>query len=162
MATEADHAAGAPARDMRKTSASFLARLGLALLALWLLSVAEHRYEVFHQDFAAFFRFDFWLWAAWVGAAALSGLAFGLAAWLPFGRLRYRWSRLALVLVPLLPLIHYWAYWNAWFTGRSGIEGWLTRPYSVDAIGPIFALAVLVGVALAAGFRPAPAGQEPA
>jgi hypothetical protein len=100
-----------------------IVRTIIALLALWALAFAADRYDVFLRDFGTNFRFDTWLWLSWIGAAAGAGLLFGLAACLPFARVRFLPSRLLLAALALLPLAHFW--WV--FIEGHGSGGWLAR-----------------------------------
>jgi hypothetical protein len=86
----------------------FAFRVILALLALWALHFAVDRSWVFQRDFSANSRMNTGLWLAWVGSAAAAGFVFGVATWLPFGKVRYLWSRLVLAAVPLIPLAEVW------------------------------------------------------
>jgi len=120
----------------------------LALLALWAIYLAERRWVTFANDMAGHFRYDFWLWLSWVGSAAAAGLLFGLAVWLPFARVRYLWSRLLFAALAALPVADFWFAWNY----PRQVHGWLAPTWLIRDTGPQFALAVLVGVAIASGF----------
>jgi hypothetical protein len=128
----------------------FFVRTALALLALAALSVAADRYEAFGLDAAANFRFDDWLWLSWIGATVTAGLLFGLAAWLPFTRFRYEWSRLLLAALPLAPIVQFWWVW-LYHHGAAG--GWLVRADWLTDATSQSVLAALAGVAIASGFR---------
>jgi hypothetical protein len=126
-----------------------IVRTILALLALWAIALAVDRYDVFLRDFGTNFRFDTWLWLSWIGAAAGAGLLFGLAACLPFARVRFLPSRLLLAALALLPLAHFW--WV--YIQGHGSGGWLARGYWFNGTQIQFVLPVLAGVAIASGFR---------
>jgi hypothetical protein len=126
-----------------------IVRTIIALLALWAIAFAADRYDVFLRDYGTNFRFDTWLWLSWIGAAAGAGLLFGLAACLPFARVRFLPSRLLLAALALLPLAHFW--WV--FIQGHGSGGWLARGYWFDGAQTQFALPALAGVAIASGFR---------
>jgi hypothetical protein len=130
----------------------------LALLALWAVYSAENRQGTFAKYAARNFHMDFWLWLSWIGCAAAAGLLFGLAAWLPFTRVRYLWSRLLLAALAALPLADFWLGYNY----PRVVHGWLVPSWSWRFFnpGPEFALAVLVGVAIASGL--VAKGSEPA
>ena len=93
-------------------------------------------------------------WLLWLGLAVLAGVAVGLAAMLP-DRFGYRWGRaFALAILPLLllahltfavgPLIRFTAEHAHWLVGKKG--------FFFDGLGIGYALAVALGVAIAAGF----------
>ena len=95
------------------------------------------------------------LWLSWVALVVLAGFLFGLAAWFPFTKVRYLWSRLLLAALALLPLVHYLYVfgYQVPHTGSSG-SGWIGRQwYVLSGIAAQTASAALVGVALASGFR---------
>lgn len=129
----------------------FAVRTILALLSLWALYFADRRYDVFAQDYRAMFRMDVWLWLSWVGSLTAAGLLFGLAAWLPFTRVRYLWSRLLLAALALVPVAHFWLVWG-YLIPRGLVGGWLATDWFWGQ-GAQSALAVLGGVAIASGFR---------
>jgi hypothetical protein len=129
-------------------------RIVLALLALGGLAFATNRQDEFIRGFASTFRYDVRLWLAWVGTAAAGGCLFGLAAWIPFTRVRYLWSRLLLAALPLLPLVQFWWVYIEQHGHQTAWE-WLVRTgWLLDASSQT-AVAVLVGVAIASGFRTA-------
>lgn len=126
-----------------------IVRTILALLALWAVYYADHRWGAFQQDYLTRYRMDVWLWLSWMGCSAAAGLLFGLAARLPFTRVRYLWSRLLLVALAAVPVAHFWLV----FGGHLGnhVSGWLGTDWFWGS-GSQSALAVLVGVAIASGF----------
>jgi len=77
-----------------------LALLGLAIGSMWF---AEDRYMAFARESAQTFSFDNGLWLTYGAALLLSGLAFGLAVWMPFGKVRFMPSRLAFAAIALIP-----------------------------------------------------------
>jgi hypothetical protein len=124
----------------------------LVLLALWLVHIASDRYVVFRKNYvSAFGRMDLELWLLWVGSLAAAGLVFGLAAWFPFTRVRYLWSRLLLAALAFLPLAHFWLI-EFYLARHHVVSGWLTTNWFWDVASQT-ALAVLGGVAVASGFR---------
>jgi hypothetical protein len=126
----------------------FLVRTALAALAFWTLSFATDRYATFAQDAGTNLRFNDSLWLYWLGATVAVGLLFGLAAWLPFTKVRFLPSRLLLAAAALLPAAQSWVLVQGSETG-----GWLRQAYWFDDASAQFALAVLAGVAIASGFR---------
>jgi hypothetical protein len=130
----------------------------LGLLALWALYFADRRYDVFHNAYLNWFRMDVWLWLSWIGLAVAAGVLFGLAAWLPFTRVRYLWSRLLLAALAFVPLAHFWLVWGYLLPRRHELSGWLVTSwfwgYATQSV-----LAALGGVAIASGFRAK--GSEP-
>jgi hypothetical protein len=75
-----------------------IVRAVLALLAMWALAFTADRFETFVANLRTS------LWLTWLGPAVGAGLLFGLAAWLPFTKVRYLWSRLLLAALVLAPL----------------------------------------------------------
>ena len=125
-------------------------RLILVVGALALLWLAQRRYEVWQERFSSDFKSHLDLWLEWVGLAALSGLAFGVAAWLPSG-LSYRLGRVLLLgVLPLLALVHFALFLQY----PEDLPSFLNRAYFYMNLGPQFALALMLGVAIAAGFAP--------
>lgn len=130
-----------------------IVRTIIALLALWAIAFAADRYDVFFVHYQMQFRMDAWLWLSWIGAAAGAGLLFGLAACLPFARVRYAWGRLLPAAVALVPIAQFWWVFIYQLQRHGEAGGWLTRadwlmdPWSQSA------LAALAGVAIASGFR---------
>ena len=153
-----------PAR--RSAASTFLNTLLLPLLlvltGIVLLSLGQRSYLVWEEQYAsvpgAKFVFPMGRWFVWVGLVALSGLAFGLAAWFPRTPFSYRWGRVALVgILPLAMLVHL-AFllgyavpheWNVW-----GVLQVLERRFAYFAVGPQFVVAALLGVSVASGFAP--------
>jgi hypothetical protein len=94
-------------------------------------------------------------WAVWVGLAALTGLAFGLAGWMPWGRMRFRLSRaLLLGAVPLVMLADFAFLYGLMLPHHWYHPSFLLRNPFWDDFGPQLALAVLLGIAIASGFAP--------
>jgi phosphoglycerol transferase MdoB-like AlkP superfamily enzyme len=143
--------AGEPSR--RKAAdriAELLVRVVLVVGAMVLLRFAESRYVAWRQEGTANFHYQLSGWLLWVGLAALAGLAFGLAGWMPWGRMRFRWTRaLLLGVVPLILL----TLLRLWFGGVR-LPSSLWRAFSWLDTGPQFVLATLLGVAVASGFAP--------
>jgi len=136
----------------RKLDLLWVLRLILVVGALALLWLAQHRYEVWQERYSSEFKPNVELWLEWVGLAVLSGLAFGLAAWLPSGRLSYRWGRVLLLGVfPLLALVHFALFLQYGQDLPSFLGDYV---WFYMSLGPQFALAVMLGVAIAAGFAP--------
>jgi hypothetical protein len=130
-------------------------RTALALLAMWALYFADDRYTAFSRTNSYDFGFHTGLWLSWAALVVLAGFLFGLAAWFPFTKVRYLWSRLLLAALALLPLAHYLYVfgYQVPHTGSSG-SGWIGRQwYVLSGVVAQTASAALVGVALASGFR---------
>jgi hypothetical protein len=135
-------------------SVSALIRALLAVLALWLVHQAGIAYNTWSKAYSSTFTFHTGLWLSWIGFAALAGVAFGLAACMPWplAPIRYRWSRLLLAGVAAVPIAEI-AYLSGYLLPRRHTVGgwlWTTSRWFGDT-GTLFALAVLVGVALASG-----------
>jgi hypothetical protein len=130
----------------------FLVRTGLVLLAFWALWFAQDRYGAFRvRLIRPFSGFDSSLWLVSVVATVVAGLLFGLAAWVPFTRIRYLSSRLLLAALALVPVAHFW--W-IFFNYHGSPTGWLGRAYWFDMSAETqFVLAGFAGVALASGLR---------
>ena len=128
-----------------------IVRAILALLAMWALAFAANRFETFLANLQTS------LWLAWIGPTVGAGLLFGLAAWLPFAKVRYLWSRLLLAALALAPLAQYWWVFVFQLTRHGEAGGWTYRwlPYWLLDQPTQTALAVLAGVAIASGFRAA-------
>jgi hypothetical protein len=127
----------------------------LAVLALWLVYHAQRRYNTWQIAYASTFAWHTGLWLAWIGFSSLAGLAFGLAAWIPWplAPIRYRWSRLLLAALAAAPIAEFTYVMGYLLPRRHTIGGWLSTISSwFGEAGPLFALSVLVGVALASGF----------
>ena len=124
-----------------------LLRAAMALVAFVLLLLADDREKawVFSTHNGGL---DNALWFAWVGLAVAAGIAFGLATWLPFTKLRYLSSRLLLAALALLPPLHFW-----WVFIRPGHEGPFGSITVVDEFQIQYVCAALAGVAIASGFR---------
>ena len=128
----------------------FLVRTALALLAARMLLLAVDRWFASGAIATATFRFDNSRWLIFVGELVAAGLLFGLACWLPFTKVRFLPSRLLLAGLAFLPLAQWWWLFMQ-HHGRSG--GWLGHWYWFDSTPIQFVSAVLVGVAIASGFR---------
>ena len=129
----------------------FLVRATIALLAFGALWLGANRYRAFFFQRNATLRSDDVLWFSWVAATVVGGLLFGLATWVPFARVRFLPSRLALAAVALVPLAHAWWIW---------VGGHATRLYWFDGAEILFPMAALAGVAIGSAFvvaRPHPA-----
>ena len=122
----------------------FLVRAAIALLAFLALWFGADRYRAFFFQRAATLRSDDALWFSWVAATVIGGLLFGLATWVPFARVRFLPSRLALAAVALVPLAHAWWIWVGGHpTGRL---------YWFDGAQILFPTAALAGVAIGSAF----------
>jgi hypothetical protein len=144
----------------------FLVRAALALLAFWTLSFAVDRFTatfargiefVMGEEVPTERLYDGASWLSWGVAMIAAGLLFGLAAWLPFAKIRFQPSRLLLAAVTLVPVAHFW--W-AYLEGH-GSGGWLGRSYWFDAREIQFVMAALAGVAIASGLRGERGRQAP-
>jgi hypothetical protein len=157
MVTEAVPAGASSGSIVQALWFRFLVRAALALLAFGALSFASGRSRAY-QESAATLRFDEWLWLSWITAAIVAGLLFGLATWLPLGKIRFLPSRLALAAAALVPVAHYWL-----LAERHASGGWLGQLYWFDDLAIQFVwfddlaiqfvMAALAGVAIASGFR---------
>jgi hypothetical protein len=138
--------------SLRKPDLLWVLRLILVAAALALLWLAQRRFETWQARYASEFKSSIDLWLEWVGLAVSSGLAFASAAWLPGGRLSYRWGRaLLLGVLPLLGLVHFALFLQF----RQDLPSFLgDHVWFYMSLGPQFALAVMLGVAIAAGFAP--------
>jgi hypothetical protein len=140
--------------SLRKWHLLWAPRLILVVAALVSLWFAQHRFEAWQQQYSATFSFDFGQWYEWVGLTALSGLAFGLAAWLPEDRFSYRWTRVFLLGVAPVALLGVISLFFEFLDRGSKLPGLLNYEYFYFAIGPQFALAIVLGVAVSSGFEP--------
>jgi hypothetical protein len=131
-----------------------IVRAILALAAMWALAFAADRFEVFLEERRLNLTQNHtWLWLAWLGPTVAAGLLFGLAAWLPFAKLRYLWSRVLLAGLALAPLAQYWWVFLYQLPRHHEAGGWIVRAdWLLDQLSQT-ALAVLAGVAIASGFR---------
>jgi hypothetical protein len=129
----------------------FIVRAALALLAFWALWFAQDRFSAFRVQYTRpFLGYDNSLWLLSVVATVVAGLLFGLAAWLPFTKIRYLPSRLLLAAAALVPVAHFW--WT--LVGSQFQDSRLWRFYWFDmSVETQFVLAGFAGVALASGFR---------
>lgn len=131
----------------------FIARAALALLAIWILHLSQNRFDSFQLNYSSTFRWDGGLWLGWVGTLAAAGFLFGLAVFLPFSRVRFRWNRLLLATLALLPVFQDWLVWGYLVPRRDTVGGWLvTTNRWFEGVGTQSALMVLAGVAIASGF----------
>jgi hypothetical protein len=130
-----------------------IVRMVLAVLASWVLAFAEDRHVAFENDWIANFEMDAGMWLAWLGPTVAAGFLLGLATWLPFAKVRYLWSRLLLAVLALVPIAQFWLLFG--YQVRGPAERWLFRVDWFFGWPSQTALAVLVGVAIASGFRAA-------
>lgn len=127
-------------------------RLVFAIAAVAAIGLAEERRLEGDELYGIHFDFHWPSWWAWVGLLILAGLFLGLAAREGFPRARgYRWWVPLVVGLPPALLL-----------GRFLMVFRLDRPIIQLPFGPWMntptqgALALMVGVAIAAGFRSAP------
>jgi hypothetical protein len=123
-------------------------RTTLALLAFMLLGVGDDRFVDWSTSSNGQQQLDNSLWLAAVGLLVGTGFLFGLATWLPFTKLRYVPSRLALAFLALLPLAQFW-----WVFLRPQPEGPFGQFRWYDNFQLQYVFAVLAGVAIASGLR---------
>jgi hypothetical protein len=129
----------------------FLVRAALALLSFWALWFAQDRLRAFALERSTNVSEDNTLWLLSVVTTVMAGLLFGLAAWLPFTRIRYLPSRLLLAAVALVPVAHFWLIF---LNHHVRTKGWLWQAHWFDSsVETQFVLAGFAGVALASGFR---------
>jgi hypothetical protein len=134
---------------------TLLPLLLLVLTGAGLLSLGQRRFAAWQEQLATDFTFHMELWVQWVGLVALSGLAFGLAAWFPRTPFSYRWGRVALVgILPLAMLVHFVLLWGYALPRDWSLPDLLERQSFYFAVGPQFVLAALIGVSVASGFAP--------
>lgn len=134
----------------------WLLRLVFVVVSVLLLWAAENRLEIVQNQFRLPRTRPHVLSAmlVYLAIVVLAGLAFGLAMKPPH-RWSYRWG-IALILgtVPFVLLAV-----TVWIEGyqytRGTIPSFLFHPRFYLASGPQFALAVMLGLAIAAGFTPA-------
>jgi hypothetical protein len=138
----------------------FSCRGVLALLALWAVHAASGRANAFRMEYATYDSMNVWKWLTWLGAAAAAGLLFGLAAWLPFRKVRYLWSRLLLAALPLAPLAQFWWIYVFQFGHHHVVSGVISRHVWFADPGSQTALAILVGVAIASGLTAERSGLD--
>ena len=124
--------------------------LGVAsVVVLWL---AQRRFDAWQGRVATTFRWNAGGWFGYVGLLVLAGFVLGLGAVLPL-RLRYRVvPALTLGAIPLLLLARTPFLLGYAAPHRVHLPSWFTQPYFLAGTSAEFALAVLLGVALAAGF----------
>ncbi|HET9724884.1 MAG TPA: hypothetical protein VFR44_13730 [Actinomycetota bacterium] len=125
-------------------------RLILLLAAL----IALRFGVVWRQDWEALARATFdrtWQgWIGWLLLVVLSGFLFALAARLPRS-FRYRpWTPLLLGMIPLLMFAHFWFWLNVNWPDAPRL---FNATYFYDTFEAQFALAIMLGVALASGFK---------
>src|SRR5829696_3044261 len=133
-----------------------IVRAVLALVALWAVHIAAGRFTVFQRDFSTNLNeVGVPEWLAWLGSMAAAGFLFGLAAWLPFGKVRCLWSRLLLAGLALAPLVQFWWVYVFQLGRHHAPGGFISRHvWFADWVSET-GLAILVGVAIASGFRAA-------
>ena len=126
----------------------------LALLAFLALYRAQRHFGSFDSVFLPGPRLalDSGAWLSSMGIQALSGLLFGLAAFMPFTRVRYAWSRLLVAAVALAPLAHFWLVF-AHLIPRRNFDGWWMQDWFFNPQAQ-FVSATFVGVAIASGLQP--------
>jgi hypothetical protein len=135
-----------------------IARAALALLAVVLVWAGERAAWHMEVKKAATFKTPWGSWLWWIALLVLAGVSFGLAAMSP-DHFRYRPVRaLALGFVPLLMLAYYTIVLGPAALYAAGHLRFLAR-HDFFFIGPeafavAFALAVLLGIAIASGFAP--------
>lgn len=125
-------------------------RLLLVLAALVTLRFGVVRMQDWELRSRAFFHHTWQGWIGWLLLVVLSGFLFAIAARLPRS-FRYRpWIPLLVGIIPLLMLAH--------FVLLFGVE-WVDAPrillntYFYMTFEAQFALAIMLGVALASGFE---------
>jgi hypothetical protein len=125
-------------------------RLVLLLAALIALRFGLTRMQDWDNWARATFHRTWQGWVGWLLLVVLSGFLFALAARLPRG-LRYRpWIPLLIGIVPFLMLAHFVVLFSSEWVDAPRIF-LNTRFYMT--FGAQFALAIMLGVALASGFE---------
>jgi len=139
----------------RESAERLLTRLLLVVLGVVLLWGSNRALFRSQVRFASAQAPPSWSgWVLWLGLAVLAGVAVGLAAMLPdhFG---YRFGRaFVLGIVPLLLLAHLTFAVGPLIRFTAENAHWLvvTKGFFFDGLGIGYALAVALGVAIAAGF----------
>lgn len=155
IAQQADAARGVHDRrgGRSSTTRSWLgiaARLLLVLAALVALRFGVVRMQDWELRSRAVFRHTWQGWVGWLLLVVLSGFLFALAARLP-RRLRYRpLTPLLIGLVPFLMLAHGVVLFGSEWVDPPRILG---NIYFYMTLETQFALAIMLGVALASGFE---------
>lgn len=125
-------------------------RLLLVLAALVALRFGVVRMQDWELRSRAFFHHTWQGWIGWLLLVVLSGFLFALAARLPRS-LRYRpWTPLLIGIVPFLMLAHFVALFSSEWVDAPQI---LLNTYFYMTFEAQFALAIMLGVALASGFK---------
>lgn len=134
-------------------------RVALVAAALVLLSRANEGLIHFRETYSETFRFELGPWLYWVVPAALSGVAFALAA-APTWTLQFRWVVfLSVGLIPVLLLAQTFYVFGVAAPNKIN-SSWLTRFYWFAQAEPHFVLAVMVGVAVGLGFIETPSSSR--
>lgn len=131
--------------------ASFLIRAALLVGALAFLWWAQRRQIAWRNDMAKFFTFSLGMWVSWVALLIVAGLLIGFSG---LGSLHrgYRWGTALLISSPpallLGQFVLVFGYGN-----DIGLPGALGRYTVFMDSQPQFALALMVGLGIAMGFR---------
>ena len=126
-------------------------RLLLVLSALVALRFGVVRMQDWELRSRAFFHYTWQGWIGWLLLVVFSGFLFALAARLPRS-FRYRpWTPLLVGIIPLLMLAHFFVSWlNVYWPDAPRLfNAW----YFYESFEAQFALAIMLGVALASGFK---------
>lgn len=149
---QSDHARSSTPNTALNTA---LLRLLFVLTGMVLLSLGQRTLLAWQEQYAQGLAFPMRRWFVWVGLVAISGLAFGLAAWFPRTPFSYRWGRVALLgILPLAMLVHFAVLWGYALPHHWNVPYPLDRQFFYFAIGPQFVLATLLGVSVASVFVP--------
>jgi hypothetical protein len=153
MALDSAQTAASGGAFRRPRSIHAIVRGALALGALWLLVEASDRYQVWVVHFTGYHQVNVGLWLSATALASVAGLLFGLAVFVPFGPLRFAWSRLPLAAVAVAPGFGFWWLYLRPGPIPTGLWGLATSRLMAQPHVQ-FAIAVLSGVALAACLTP--------
>jgi hypothetical protein len=145
-----------PSYGRRADAGWVLIRLGMVVVAMWLVVLARGRLLAAERKMLAQFESDFGGWFAFVALAILAGVVFGLAVVLPKRRAGYRWTDLlALGLIPFLFILVGMTF--VLRLGGTGFPGWferfMFREQDLFSFDVTLAAAILLGIAIAVGLR---------
>lgn len=146
-------------RPLRSAASQIAVRAVLVAVALVLLSRANEGLIDFRETFSETLRFELGPWLYWVVPAALSGVAFALAA-APTWTVQFRWVvSLSVGVIPVLLLAQTFYVFGVATLDKID-SSWLTRFYWFAQAEPHFVLAVMVGVAVGLGFVGTPSSSK--
>jgi hypothetical protein len=134
-------------------------RFGLTVVALVLLWLAQRRYFAWRLGINATMRESVSLSLQHTGLVVLAGFVLGIAARLPKSWSYRLGPPTALGVIPLLMLAQFEFLWYAAYnrpdlihSASNWFSRWFFRAYFFNDVGPHFAVALMLGVAVSAGF----------